>query len=368
MSLHISVARDQSIVQHTANSHNRIWPGLEPIATIEPGEEIELELRDGMDGQLSPSSDSAALKTVDLDANHPLTGPIEIRGASTGDVLVVTPLRIEPDRFGTTSVIPGFGLLGDLFPEPYLVRWRIEDGVARSQELPGVAIRGRPFLGCVAVAPSPELFAEVTRREQALSDRGAVVLGPQPRSAIPKQEPYASQALRTIPPRENGGNLDVAQVREGSRLLLPVHAPGALLSVGDLHFAQGEGEVCGTAIEIAGTVTLEVSVRKAETLRWRPRFPAIEYTQSASSAERACFETMGIPMTEEGENGSMDATLAARRALLELIGWLEAERGLTREQGYVLASVAADLRVAEVVNVPNVLVTCRLPLDVFEDA
>ena len=119
---------------------------------------------------------------------------------------------------------------------------------------------------------------------------------------------------------------------------------------------------------VPGTVTLEVSLRKAETLRWRPRFPAIEYTQTASNTERACFETMGIPLTDDGENASMDATLAARRALLELIGWLEAERGLTREQGYVLASVAADLRVAEAVNVPNALVTCRLPLDVFEDA
>jgi formamidase len=368
MSLHISVARDQSIVQHTENSHNRIWPDVEPIATIDSGEEIELELRDGMDGQLSASSDSSALKTIDLDANHPLTGPVEVRGASPGDVLVVTPRRIEPDRFGATAVIPGFGLLGDLFTEPYLVRWRIEDGVARSAELPGIAIRGRPFLGCVAVAPSPELFADAARREKALADRGGPVLPPQPRSAVPGQEPYASQALRTIPPRENGGNLDVAQVHEGSRLLLPVHVPGALLSVGDAHFAQGEGEVCGTAIEIAADVTLEVSVRKAETLRWRPRFPAIEYVQSAAASERACFETMGIPLTDEGENASMDATLAARRALLELIGWLEAERGLTREQGYVLASVAADLRVAEVVNVPNALVTCRLPLDVFEDA
>lgn len=368
MSLHVCVARHQSIVQHPENSHNRIWPDLEPIATIDPGEEIELELRDGMDGQLSPSSDSSALKTIDLDANHPLTGPIEVRGARPGDLLIVTPQRIEPDGFGTTAVIPGFGLLGDLFTEPYLVRWRVEDGVARSAELPRIAIRGRPFLGCVAVAPSPELFAEAARREQALADRGGPVLGPQPRSAVPTHEPYASQALRTIPPRENGGNLDVAQVREGSRLLLPVHVPGAMLSVGDLHFAQGEGEVCGTAIEIAGTVTLEVSVRAADMLRWRPRFPAIEYTQANRPTPRPCFETMGIPLSDEGENESMDATLAARHALLELIGWLEAERGLTREQGYVLASVAADLRVAEVVNVPNALVTCSLPLDVFDDA
>jgi formamidase len=240
--------------------------------------------------------------------------------------------------------------------------------VARSAELPGIAIRGRPFLGCVAVAPSPKLCAEAARREQALADRGGPVLGPQPRSAVPAHEPYASQALRTIPPRENGGNLDVAQVREGSRLLLPVHVPGAMLSVGDLHFAQGDGEVCGTAIEIPGTVTLEVSVRAADMLRWRPRFPAIEYTQARRPTPRPCFETMGIPLSDEGENESMDATLAARRALLELIGWLEAERGLTREQGYVLASVAADLRLAEVVNVPNALVTCCLPLDVFDDA
>jgi formamidase len=366
MSLHISVARDQSIVQRPENSHNRIWPELEPIAAIDSGETIELELRDGMDGQLSPSSDSAALNDIDLDANHPLTGPIEINGAGPGDVLVVTPIRIEPDRFGATAVIPGFGLLGDLFTEPYLVRWRIEDGVARSADMPGIAIRGRPFLGCVALAPSRELFANAARREKALADRGGLVLPPEPRSAVPAHEPYASQALRTIPPRENGGNLDVAQVREGSRLLLPVHVPGALLSVGDMHFAQGEGEVCGTAIEIAGTVTLEVSVRKADTLRWRPRFPAIEYTPA--NRQVPCFETMGIPLTDEGENASMDTTLAARRALLALIDWLEAERGLSREQGYVLASVAADLRLAEVVNVPSALVTCRLPLDVFEDA
>ncbi|HKO26255.1 MAG TPA: acetamidase/formamidase family protein, partial [Solirubrobacteraceae bacterium] len=180
MTLRISVARDQSVVRHPENSHNRIWPELEPIASIDPGQQIELELRDGMDGQLSPSSDSAALNTIDLDANHPLTGPIEIRGASPGDLLVVTPRTIEPDGFGATAVIPGFGLLGDLFTEPYLVRWHIEDGVARSQEMPGITIRGRPFLGCVAVAPSKELFAEAARREQALADRGGQVLPPEP--------------------------------------------------------------------------------------------------------------------------------------------------------------------------------------------
>ena len=183
---------------------------------------------------------------------------------------------------------------------------------------------------------------------------------------MPAAEPYASQALRTIPPRENGGNLDVPQVREGSRLLLPVHVPGALLSVGDAHFAQGEGEVCGTAIEVAATVTLEVSLRRPDTERWRQRFPAVEYTQPPSEAARPWFQTTGIPLDDRGENEDVNVTVAARRALLEMIDWLGAERGLRREQAYVLASVAADLRVAEVVNIPNALVTCSLALDVFE--
>jgi formamidase len=368
MSLRIAVDRHRSIVASPANSHNRMWPELDPIAVIEPGEELELELRDGMDGQLTPASTTSSLGSIDLDANHPLTGPIAVQGAQPGDVLVVAPRRIVPEAFGTSAVIPGFGLLGDLFREPFLVRWEIEDGVARSVELPGVAIRGRPFLGCVAVAPSRELLDEATQREAALAARGGTVLGPQPHSAVPASEPYASRALRTIPPRENGGNLDVAQLTEGSRALLPVHVPGALLSVGDAHFAQGEGEVCGTAIEVAATVTLAVSLRRADTLRWRPQFPAIEYAQPATAQARPCFQTIGIPLADDGQNGNLDLTLAARRALLEMLGWLEAERGLSREQGYVLTSVAADLRIAEAVNVPNGVVTCRLALDVFEAA
>jgi formamidase len=366
MSLRIAVDGHRSIVVSPLNSHNRMWPDLAPIAAIEPGEELELELRDGMDGQLTPASSATSLNSIDLDANHPLTGPIEVHGANPGDVLVVAPRRIVPDAFGTTAVIPGFGLLGDLFQEPFLVRWEIEAGVARSRELPGVAIRGRPFLGCVAVAPSRELLSEATQREAALGLRGGAVLAPEPRSAIPAAEPYASNALRTIPPRENGGNLDVAQLTEGSRALLPVHVPGALLSVGDTHFAQGEGEVCGTAIEVAATVTLVVSLRRAETLRWRPRFPAIEYEDPAVAQSRQYFQTIGIPLTDDGQNGDLDLTLAARRALLEMLGWLEAERGMTRQRAYVLTSVAADLRVAEAVNVPNGVVTCRLALDVFD--
>jgi formamidase len=365
---HVPVDLGRSVLEDGANSHNRLWPDLAPVAVVDPGDELTLDIRDGMDGALAALEDAGGLLTVNLDSNHPLTGPVEVRGAMPGDLLVVEPLAIEPRGGGATALLPGFGLLGDLFERPFLARWQIAGAIARSPQLPGIAVRGRPFLGCVAVAPSAELVERAQRREAALAQRGGFALAPQRTGAVPAVEPYASNALRTIPPRENGGNLDVPQVCAGSRLLLPVHVPGAMLSVGDAHFAQGEGECCGTAIEIAARVTLRVSLRKHVDGGWTPRFPAIEASEAAaaSPAAGACFITTGIPLADDGENADLDLTLAARRALLEMIGWLEAERGLTREQAYVLASVAADLRIAQAVNRPNGLVVCRLPLAVFE--
>jgi formamidase len=180
-----------------------------------------------------------------------------------------------------------------------------------------------------------------------------------PASALPA---FAASGLRTIPPRESGGNLDVRQLTAGSRLFLPVEVPGALFSVGDLHLAQGDGEVCGSAIEIAGAITVRLGVRRQP--RWLPRFPAFE---APGGPGRPSFATTGIPLTDEGSNESLNVGLAARRALLELIDYLVAVRGLDREAAYVLCSVAADLRISQVVDVPNALVSALLPLDVFED-
>lgn len=366
MTVHLHIDRGRSILDDASNSHNRFSSELAPVARVSPGDEVVVECRDGMDGQLSRESTSESLASLNLHSNHPLTGPIEVKGAEPGDLLVVETLTIEPDDFGATAVIPGFGLLGDLFEEHYLVRWQIGDGVARSPDLPGVAIRGAPFLGTIGVAPSDEFLAEASAREQALLERGGAVLPPQHEGAAPAWEPFASRGLRTIPPRENGGNLDVRQLTAGSRLLLPVQVTGALLSVGDTHFAQGDGELCGTAIEIQATARLRVSLRRAGETRWRPRFPMIEFTDRGPTAPRPCVATTGIPIDDSGANASLDITLAARRALLELIDWLVATRGLTREQAYTLGSVAADLRISEAVNVPNALVSAILPLDVFE--
>src|SRR5262249_10203681 len=150
----------------------------------------------------------------------------------------------------------GFGFLRDLFPEPHLVRWRLAAGFAEAPDLPGVRIPEASFPGVIGVAPSHAQLHRIATRERATAERGGFVLLPDSRSAIPPTEPIASQGLRTIPPRETGGNLDVKQLVKGTTVYLPVWTEGALFSIGDGHFAQGDGEVCGTAVEMAATFHL----------------------------------------------------------------------------------------------------------------
>ena len=332
--------------------HNRWHPDLEPLAEVDVDEEVRLETEDGLAGQLRRESTHADAGRLNLGLGHPLTGPLYVRGAEPGDVLEVQFLEYETTDFGTTALIPGFGYLADLFPDPYLVKWEIEDGVARSNELPGVAVPEETFAGVVGVAPSRALLEEFRAREEALRERGQAVADSFPDTAVP---PVARDGLRTIPPRETGGNLDVRQLVAGSRLWLPVAVPGALFSVGDLHFAQGDGEVCGTAIEIAGAVTVRFALHKSPAAR--TRFPSYE---TPARPGRARFATTGIPV----ETG-MDLNVAAREALLEMIGHLERSYGFERAAAYALCSAVVDLRISEVVDVPYPVVSALLPLDVF---
>jgi formamidase len=334
-------------------AHNRWHPDLEPVATVAPGVEITLEMRDGLDGQLTRQSAHEDILEVDLGLGHPLTGPVYVEGADPGDLLEVELLGYETADFGSTAVIPGFGYLADLFPEPYLVKWDLDGGSARSAELPGVAVPEAAFAGVIGVAPSGELMEEFRRREQAIADAGGPVADPVPERALPAS---AASGLRTIPPRETGGNIDIRQLVAGSCIFLPVCVPGALFSIGDLHFAQGDGEVCGTAIEAAGAAHVRFSVQK--TPAFRPRFPSFE---TPDQPARRSFATTGIPVTE-----GMDLGVATREALLEMIGYLESVRGFPRPAAYALCSVCVDLRISEVVDVPYPLVSALLPLDVFD--
>lgn len=350
--------------------HNRWHPDIPPVAHVQPGQVIVFRTRDGDDGQLTAATRHDASMAIDTDVIHALTGPFFIEHADPGDLLRVEVIEIEPDDHGVTLVWPGsgFGLVAEDFDEPLIVHWEIKDGYAHSAEMPGVAIPGQPFLGIMGVAPSHARLAEVTAREAQLADAGFWLLMPDASSAAPAQGPAATQGLRTAPPRETGGNMDIKQLTVGGVVTLPVDVPGALFSAGDCHFAQGDGEVTGTAIEITATVRLRFELVKPAEQRWRPRFPAFEYHEPATPTERRYIATTGIPVDSNGRNGYLDLTMAAKEAVREMISCLSATRGLTREQAYVLVSVAGDLRVSECVDVPNPVVSVHLPLDVFTDS
>src|SRR5262249_42537589 len=263
---------------------------------------------------------------------------------------------------------PGLGFLRDLYTTPFLVHWRIADGWATSPELPGVRIPGAAFMGVIGLAPSREEVAAWAKREQALLSRGGLVMTPDPAGAVPASGPAAAQGLRTIPPRENGGNLDVKQITKGATLQVPVAGEGALFSVGDGHFAQGDGEVCVTAVEMGATAIVRFKVIKGagNTLARGPRFRHHDYFAPPEWAVPKRFlAATGMPIREDGVNEGENLTLACRNALLNMIDLLH-ERGWTREQAYVLSGVVVDRRVSNVVDVPNYVVSALIPEGIFD--
>jgi formamidase len=364
----IEIVATRPLVDDPTNGHNRWHPAIPPVLEVEPGASVLFQLRDGLDVQIRPDSTTDDVLALDINRGHPMTGPVYIRGAEPGDLLDVEILDVTAADWGYTIIMPNLGALDYRFSEPFVVKWDLRGGVARSMELPGVAIPGEPFLGVIGVAPSPERVGRFTARERALLDTGALVMPPDPRGAVPNSAPAATEGLRTVPPRENGGNMDVKQLTEGTRVTFVVEVPGALVSVGDPHFAQGDGESCGVAIEMAAETTLRFSLRKADQVSWRPTNPVFEYTSPTRTAPagRRYIATTGLSLDRDGSNHFLDVYLAARNAIDELVNYLVAERGYTENQAYVLVSVAADLKISEIVDVPNALVSAALPLDIFE--
>ena len=356
--------------QEPDKGHNRWHPGIPPALEVGQGEEVEIDTRDAFDGQITLQTTTEEIPGLDLGVVHPLTGPVFVRGAQPGDLLEVEILEVKPDSWGYTVEFPGFGFLRDLFPDPYMARWTIKDGYASSADLSGIRIPDGSFMGTIGVAPSLELCQAIRQREEDLRQRGGLVLPPDPIGAVPAQDPLASEALRTIPPRENGGNLDIKQLSAGVRLQLPVFVEGALFSVGDAHFAQGDAEACGTAIEMNASTLVKFTVHKGEAERKNIRFPRYErdeyYFPPELAAPKRFIATTGM-CVRDGTNESENATLSARNALLNMIDLLM-ERGWTRQQAYAICSVAVDLHISEMVDVPNFVVSAFLPLDIFEDS
>ena len=291
--------------------HNRWHPDIPPVLTCRPGDEILLETRDAVDGQFTRDSGHGDVVRADRTVVHPLTGPIGIDGAEPGDLLEVEILDVVPADFGYTAQIPGFGFLADEFPEPFLVRWEIDGGFAVSPDLPGATIPGSPFMGTMGVAPSPKLLSQITDRERALAAEGADVALPEPRGAVPADDLIARNGLRTKPPRENGGNMDVRWMVAGTRILFPVWVPGALFSAGDGHFAQGDGESCGTAIEIRATLRVRLSLRKGEAAD-RDLLDVRFESPAAARLPGPHLTTTGLCLYAERGGRANDLTLAAR--------------------------------------------------------
>lgn len=364
----IRIDRTRTLPEEPGTGHNRWHPDIPPVVRCEPGDEVILETRDALDGQAAPGVPASALATPNLDVVHPLTGPVYVAGAEPGDLLAVEILDIEPDRYGFTVELPGFGFLRDEFPEPFKVDWDLADGWATSADLPGIRIPGSPFMGTIGLAPGHELLAATIAREQELLERGGLVLPPSPAGAVPGDPAIAAEALRTIPPREQAGNVDIKQLGKGATLLIPVDTPGALFSAGDAHFAQGDCETCGTAIEMSATLHVRFGLHKGEAAAkgiHDLRFFRTDYHVAPEfAAPRRFFATTGISVGKDGVNQSEDITLAARNALLNMIEHL-GERGWTRQQAYAICSVAVDLKISQLVDAPNMLVSAFLPEDIF---
>lgn len=292
---------------------------IPPLATIASGETVSFDLLDASCGQITAESTLEAIKTLDFSQVDQVNGPIYVESAAPGDTLEVEFLDLQPGDWGWTAIIPGFGLLADEFPEPALKIWHLEGGADGSALFAdGIRIPLAPFCGEIGLAPG------------------------------------APGALSTIPPYRHGGNMDTKHLTKGARLYLPVEAAGALFSLGDGHAAQGDGEVCGTAIETPMRATVRLTVHKDLQIP-EPQFltsgPLTPRTNTAPY-----YVTDGI---------SPDLIEATRKAVRHMIEHLQRRCGLSQADAYMLCSVAVDLKLCEVVDMPNWTVGAFLPQSIF---
>ena len=303
------------------DAFNYVWDNsLEPAVEIHSGDAVEFHVRDASDEQITATSGAADVEKLDFTHVNPVSGPVFVKGASPGDVLEIEIVEFRPQDWGWTALIPGFGLLADEFTEPWLKISKVDRQRFRVVWSDSITLPYRPFPGTIGVAPA---------------------------------EPGEHSI---VPPSRWGGNLDTKHLRAGTSLYLPVGVEGALFSVGDTHATQGDGEVCGTAIETAMDVVLRLSVRRDFTIQ----APQYRLPPGALSST----EENGYHVCTGVAPDLMEATKAATRAMIDHLGHA---RGLDRQEAYALCSVACDLRIHEVVDQPNWVVGMFLPLGIFDE-
>lgn len=325
-----------------------------------------MQARDCADGQIRPDMAAAGLADLNMDRCHPLTGPVFIEGAEPGDLLAIHIEDVQPAAHGFTAILPGLGLLNQDVTGPFLIHWECEDGFATSPQLPGVRIKGAPFMGVMGIAPSLERLRRVIEREASVARGGAMVFTPIASHAVPALPDVANEGWRTIAPQDTGGNVDIRQLSKGATLYLPVDVPGALFSTGDGHFAQGDGESCGTAIEMAATLTARFELLKGAARERGDTAPSFFATNvQAQDDEQGYYGTTGRSVLADDVIQLNDATLASQNAVRAMIQLLGKEYDLTPEQAYCIISVAGDLRLSAMVNSPYAAATMTVPKAIF---
>jgi acetamidase/formamidase len=311
-----------SRLHHLASEHRRYGfdNSIEPELSVSSGDTVVFQCREAYDGQFTEDATLETLKELDWSRLHAVTGPVAVEGAEPGDVLKAEILEYEHEGWGYTTISPGFGLLADDFGDHFALHvWRVGDD-GRVGLTPSVRVPVEPFCGVMGVAP---------------------------------EEPGLHP---TLPPTRLGGNQDNRHMCAGSTAYFPVEVPGGLFSIGDGHLAQGDGEVCGIAIEAPLTVTVRLSVVKGRSI------PAIQCETRGRTTGKA--DGMGYYVTTAA---GQDMHEGARNAVRWMIDHLEATHGLTRSKAYMLCSVAGDLKIAVPVLAPGHAsnVTFHMPRSVF---
>jgi acetamidase/formamidase len=289
-----------------------------PAVEVDPGDTIVCDTQEVSGGQLTRGCPAADLARMDLNKAYPLAGPILVRGAHPGDALEIQILELRPAAWGWSGIIPGLGLLADDFPEPYIQHWDLSNG-ATTRLHPGVTIPLQPFCGVMGVAPD------------------------------------APGPIAVMPPGVWGGNMDIRHLNVGTTLYLPVWVEGGLFSCGDAHATQGDGEVCVTGIECPMHVRLRIGLRHGYTIP-SPQFMT-PGPLTGPYDRNGYYATTGV---------GPDLMQAARDAVRSMITHLVRHHRMSREEAYILSSVAVDLKISEIVDAPNWIVSAYLPRAVFD--
>ncbi|GAA1090341.1 formamidase [Nocardiopsis composta] len=387
-----SVDQSRSMRDQAVPGHNRWHPDIPPAATVRPGDEFRMECREWTDGQIRNDDSANDVRDVDLDRCHMLSGPVAVEGAEPGDLLVVDILDLGPvpqeqgevagQGWGYTGIFSranGGGFLTDRFPDAYKAVWDFHGQKATSRHVPGVEFTGITHPGLFGTAPSHDLLARWNARERALiaTDPDRVP----PLALPPLEDGVLAGALsgeaaaevgrtgaRTVPPRENGGNHDIKNLSRGARVFYPVHRPGGLLSGGDLHFSQGDGEItfCG-AIEMGGFIDLRVDLIKGGMETYGVTTNPVFMPGDTEPRHTEFVSFIGISVDHDSDtNHYNDATLAYRNACLNAIAYLE-KFGYSPEQAYLLLGAAPiEGRVSGVVDIPNACCSLYLPTAIFD--